>query len=369
MSLQRLRSPYTSQTSVGTGFVGPAAEFSDGAGDMFSIHEFEGDGTGGTNVGQMYKVFQWKNTVDESNYSDWVTDPTTYLGGNGLVTCTLGGYADVLLCGAGGGGGGAYKTASSGSNNYAGGGGGGGGVIVKFNIKFDEDRLNPYSIFAGAAGQKASITGAQPQEGQPSWIKRPNGVTMYEAFGGCPGQTAWGSPPGSAHMDGNFGSGGGNATLQGDSTTTLTVPYKGSWTPGQGHKGGSGSYSSQASGGGGGYMGAGANGGRQTTAVTTETSNWPGNGGDGLTIRFNGAENHHGYGPGGGGATYNSGRVGIGGAGGGMSGLYNGNGALLNTSDEFGFGAGGGGIGIPSGDHNRRGHNGVAGIVMIRIPI
>lgn len=369
MSLQRLRSPYTSQTSVGTGFVGPAAEFSDGAGDMFSIHEFEGDGTGGTNAGQMYKVFQWKNTVEESNYSDWVTDPTTFLGGNGLITCTVGGYADVLLCGAGGGGGGAYTTSTNTANNRAGGGGGGGGVIVKFNIKFDEDRLNPYAIFAGASSQKSNTGGAQPQEGQPSWIKRPNGVMMYEAFGGCPGQTAWGSPPSTANMEGQFGSGGGNATRQSDSLQGIATDYKGSWTPGQGHKGGSGSYTTQGSGGGGGYMGPGANGGRPTSVTSDVTSNWPGNGGDGLVIRFNGAENHHGYGPGGGGAVYNSGRVGLGGAGGGIPGIYNTNGNLLNTSTEFGFGAGGGGVGIQNVDKNLRGHSGVAGIVMIRIPI
>lgn len=363
MSLQRLRSPYTSQTSVGTGFVGPAAEFSDGAGDLFSIHEFEGDGTGGTNAGQMYKVFQWKNTVDNANYQAWRDDPTSYLGGNGSIKCTVGGYADILVCAAGGAGGGAHTS------TVAGGGGGGGGVILKFNIRFDPSPEIPYSIFAGAASQKNTQSNIHGEKGQPSWIKRPDGSTMYEAHGGAPGQ----SNPANTWSEAPYGSGPGNSASQGDAAGSLFTPYEGVWTPGQGHKGGSGSYTSQGSGGGGGYMGPGGNGGRGTsTAATTNTDHVGGNGGDGLVIRFNGAENHLGYGPGGGGCAYgttNSNYIGKGGAGGGINGLRGSNGLLLNTTDAYGFGAGGGGAARPSADGNYRGHCGTAGIVMIRVPI
>ncbi len=363
MSLQRLRSPYTSQTSVGTGFVGPAAEFSDGAGDLFSIHEFEGDGTGGTNAGQMYKVFQWKNTVDNTNYQAWRDDPTTYLGGNGSIKCTVGGYADILVCAAGGCGGGAHTTSGAGA------GAGGGGVIVKFNIKFDASPEIPYTIFAGAASQKASITNAQGEKGQPSWVHRPDGSTMYEAFGGAPGQTA----PTNTFGEAPYGSGGGNSDSQGDNPGSLFAPYEGVWTPGQGHKGGSGSYTSQGSGGGGGFMGPAGNGGRGTsTAANPNLDNVAGNGGDGLVIRFNGAENHHGYGPGGGGAAYgttNGNYIGKGGAGGGINGRRGSNGELLNTTESYGFGAGGGGASRAGAAGNFRGETGTAGIVMIRIPI
>ena len=360
MSLQRLRSPYTSQTSVGTGFVGPAAEFSDGAGDLFSIHEFEGDGTGGTNVGQMYKVFQWKNTTDDANYSAWVDDPTAFLGGNGTIKCTAGGYADILVCAAGGNGGGA--------NSYAaGGGGGGGGVIVKFNIKFDASPETPYAVFAGAADQTWTYNNVQGKKGQPSWIKRPDGSTMYEAFGGAPGA----SVKGQQYNDGPYGSGGGLCTENDNVSGQMFLPYNGSWTPGQGHKGGSGSYTSQGPGGGGGYMGPGGNGGIGTSTSDPARSNVAGKGGDGLIIRFNGAENHLGYGAGGGSVAYNGGTFYIGapGAGGGVPGTRGVNGNRGNTTEEYGFGAGGGGGARPAAAGNFSGGTGTPGIVMIRIPI
>ena len=360
MSLQRLRSPYTSQTSVGTGFVGPAAEFSDGAGDLFSIHEFEGDGTGGTNVGQMYKVFQWKNTIDDANYSAWVDDPTSFLGGNGTIKCMVGGYADILVCAAGGNGGGA--------NSYcAGGGGGGGGVIVKFNIRFDSSPETPYAVFAGATDQTMTHTNVQGKKGQPSWIKRPDGSTMYEAFGGAPGA----SVVNQVFNDSPYGSGGGLCTENDNVTGTMFLPYNGKWTPGQGHKGGSGSYTSQGPGGGGGYMGPGGNGGIGTSTSDPARSQVAGKGGDGLVIRFNGAENHHGYGPGGGTMAYNGGThyIGAPGAGGGIPGVRGVHGNRGNTTEEYGFGAGGGGGARPGAAGNFSGQTGTPGIVMIRIPI
>ena len=247
------------------------------------------------------------------NYYEWT--------GDGSITLSEAGFADVLVVGGGGSGGGA------GQNGAAGGGGGGGGC-------FSQTIYMPaatHTVTVGAGGF-ADITNTTNNAGEPSGL----------GFAVAPGGGGAGSYANNFGRKGNAGGsggggGGGPVAPQGPGGAGITT---------QGFDGGTGIGTSVGGGGAGSLEAGNTDGG--------------GHGGDGASFDLNGTPTALGGGGNGGGVTVaTTGGGGIGGASGGNN--------VGGTGSANTGGGGGGGHRSSSGDP--LGGNGGSGIVMIRVAV
>lgn len=243
------------------------------------------------------------------------TGGTTYnvysFTGDGSITISEPGFADILVVAGGGGGGG------SGSNNQGGGGGGGGGHLEQ-------------TVYV-PAGTATVTVGAGGLSAFPIFA-RPGGASGFGYFlspGGGPG-ARWDV------VGGPGGSGGGGGSQ-------LDSPGGAGIAP-AGFAGGAGA---TYGGGGGGSLEAGSTDG-------------DGHGGDGKTSDITGTSVARAGGGNGGGVT--AATTGGGGLGGADGGNNNGGNATVNTG-----GGGGGGWRESSGDPV--GGNGASGIVIVRVAV
>ena len=263
--------------------------------------------------------------VSATTGSPTVTTPTGFeayaFTGDGSITISEPGLADVFLVGGGGSGG-----RQQGSTNFNCGGGGGGGVMDLGSFYLP---AGTYTVTV-AAGAAANVFGDDSRLG-----------TLAVAVGGGRG----GSQDFGHRNKGGSGGGGvcnDNATLRAPGLGTLL----------QGNNGGSGAPDSGNTRGGGGGGGASAVG----VAGTTSPSEG-GNGGAGVATSLTGTSVT--YGGGGGGACI-LGTAGVGGAGGGGKG-QDGTAAVSGGANTGGGGGGAQGSNTPG--------SGGSGIVIIRVAV
>lgn len=326
MAFDRLRSPQANSIVVGSVGYGPSA-YADTWESLVEPYTFVGDGTAGTVNGQTYRchLFEYSASVTHS------------------ITFNRAGVIDVLVCAGGGGGGGAAtRDYTNDERSRSGGGGGAGGLILQYNYGVSASQ---YNITVGNAGGGGGWN-SNGTSGQNSVFG------SLTAIGGGHG-SGWSGSPGSG------GSGGGaHGGWYQWGTNNSTTPTKASGTPGQGHPGGQagGGYSWPASGGGG-YM-------QEGFPAYYSTTNRGGNGGDGITLSFDGTPRTFSAGGGGGGSNSSGGGYGgsnnTGGAGGNSA---------NNGSPAAGYGCGGGGASVPGDWYTRSGGAGSAGIVIVRYAI
>ena len=214
------------------------------------------------------------------------------------------------------------------------GGGGGGGQVLTGSINLV---YRTYTITVGTGRPYGSATTA----GRSRIAIGSSGIVNANA----------GGAGGASGNNGDAGASGGG----GGSTNTATT----GGTPLFGGNNGGGSTFVPSGGGGGGWNGAG-----QAAYFVAPSSNYAGNGGDGILINFNGTPTY--YGPGGGGGRGATSMVGygLGGLGGGGNGATR---LVEATEPTPNRGAGGGG-----GSDSDLGYGatpGGTGIVMIRYPL
>lgn len=314
MAIDRLRSPFNNMLTV-KGDVGPAA-YSNAQTNGLTPFNFVGDGSTNTIVGVTYRCHVFEYVSGQS--------PN--------ITFNRAGAIDVLVCGGGAAGGGVYSLSGA-SIGYSGGGGGGGGLILSYGYGVS---ASTYNI---TVGKKAiGIAGAS---GVANDHQDSSFGTLTAVRGGA-GGPAW-----STYSPASGGSGGGGGS---GSVSPFVVT---SGTVGQGNNGGERGPSSNGGGGGGGYVSAGLAGG-------VPSARFAGDGGDGITLKFDNVL--RGFSAGGGGGCWTTGTAGVGGIGGGGSGTT----GYSNGGDATGYGCGGGGASAAAVSQNPIGGDGSDGLVIIR---
>ena len=245
---------------------------------------------------------------------------------------------DVFIVGGGGGGGGWVAA----------GGGGGGRVVSRLGLSVNGNRAVVIGA-GGAGGAAASGASGQGVNGNLS------SFGVLEAIGGGGGGGGGTSVPGSS---GGSGGGGGFRNSAAGGAADPAVQADPTNTDGAGNNGGaSRSGNASATGAGGGGGGAAAAGGIGTT------SNFGGDGGDGVAPSW--STDLYGSGGGGGGGGSTTGTAGGAGglSGGGTGGVATGSGSNGETASAS---TGGGGGGCPTGTGNFAGGTGGSGIVIVR---
>jgi hypothetical protein len=239
--------------------------------------------------------------------------------------------------------------ASGGRGNVAGAGGGGaGGLRTSYGASSGGGSSNEtsigltpgetYTITVGAGGSSAPDT-SDGNNGNDSSLSG-TGITTITSTGGGSGSWIVGG------LDGNAGGCGGGATTNGPQG------YGGSGTANQGFDGGD-SFNSP------GYTLGGGGGGTAQAGQSVSSTNYGGDGGDGLAVSITGSSVYYAGGGGGGiddrGGNPNPGTNGSGGLGGGANALNN-----TGTANT----GGGGSAGKDGGSSNAGG----SGIVILRLP-
>ena len=221
---------------------------------------------------------------------------------------------------------------------YSRGAGGGAGGLLSGTASLTSGSV--YTVTVGAGGTSGTSAGAATNGANS--VLSGTGITTQTAIGGGKGSDGGTGTPG------NGGSGGGGATVAGNSQAG------GTGTSGQGNNGGASSTSGQgnAAGGGGGAGAVGA-------STTTSTG---GNGGIGIASSITGSSIY--YAGGGGGGSNNNNTAGTGGTGGGGNG-----GASSDAAGSAGTAnTGGGGGGGRNNTVATAGGAGGSGVVILSIP-
>lgn len=326
MAIDRLRSPYTSSIIVNELGAGPSAYASAWNGSTGGAYTFIGDGTAGTIVGVTYRchLFEVQGSMTQN------------------ITFNRSGVIDLLLLG-GGGAGGAARQEPGGWHSTAGGGGGAGGLILSYNYGVT---ATTYAITVGVGGASPGWDGGGQDTGGNSIFG------SLTAFGGGDG--------GTREYASNGGSGGGSSVgrYQANESKYYSATKGLSSAAGQGNAGGAAVQAwNYSGGGGGGFTSAGEDGnfggGRDG-----------GDGGNGITLRFDGITRTIAAG-GGGGAGWSFGSGGNGGSGVGGTGAGN-NSAGGNAASN---GCGGGGASVGASNSIFAGGAGSPGLCIVRYAI
>jgi hypothetical protein len=321
MAIERLRSPYYVPTVNS-----PSAYLETPA--LGSTYTFTSIGQTGTVAGQLYRVHQFTSGL------------------SGTLYFLNSGFVDIMLVGAGTPGGYAYYHAGTVGDalntNYAGGGGGAGALM--FIYKYRVETSIGYTFSVGVGGTGVGLT--------------PGTNTVFGAFTALAGGRG-----------GHYGGTGNSAGISGGSGGGASYHYyAGSGYPGlgvftQGNQGGR-------------CIGVGAaGGGGYATVGSNSITNAGGNGGNGVSINFDGIVRPMCAGGGGGSWAQNTpGNGGLvdgvitGGTGGSSSGAawqnFNG-----SNPTALGCGGGGGGTNSAANGYGQYPGNGSSGIIIIRYPV